>query len=619
MPTYKITSPDGRVFRVKGDSPPTENELNDIYSGMAEKTPSSDMPTSSSAAEQQAQPREQMPSRLRNDVTFLGSERLGKTASALFPRTAKMAAEGKSSGLQETLGAGADIMTLPFRGAASTIDPKERGLESVADITGEGKGFLQQLIRPVETAASVYTLPISGPLAGAKGAAMLGPKIMGAASKAAPFVERFAPALMAKAAGGASKFTKFADLISRTAPAVSAGALEGTTAGVAREGEEYAAGRGVSGGRLASNIGIGAAIPVAAPAILRPVNKALGSMAGALSGVGEKTLRKWGFGLGKGAKEITEAQTGAEVRATIKEMADNVGETITEKKVVDEALKKTPELSILPAIQELQAAKKALIEGKKNLGPYREAINEKIDDAINDLKDRAPGSKQNKFFKQKYSATAFKQMREDLDKRAIFDMEVSGDVKKYVNDAIVRARTKMKDQLINASPAEYKTAMQEWSRKLQLKDDLSDIIRSNDFENDVALRNRISRSTEAQKAIKDLGDLYGEDLLGKIELSKMAEELGPGRTPTILPRQSTGRSTLGGEIGRTVGPAAATLGTGALLGPAAAAVPLALSSPKVASKVLSLADLIEKFGVGAGRKGRIPIGIGIRSQNGGGQ
>ena len=408
------------------------------------------------------------------------------------------------------------------------------------------------------------------------------------------------------------------DLIGRMAPGVSAGALEGVTAGVAREGEEYAAGRGVSGGRLASNIGIGAAIPVAAPAILKPINKALGSVAGELSGVGEKTLRKWGFGLGKGAKEIQEAQTGAEVRSSIKGLTKNIGETITEKKVVDEALKKTPKLSVLPAIQELQAAKKSLIEGKENLSPYREAINKDLDDAINELKDRVPGAKQNKFFKQNYSATAFKDMREDLDKRAIFDMEVSGDVKKYVNDAIMRARTKMKQQLINAAPAEYKSAMQEWSRKLQLKDDLSEIIRSNDFENDVALRNRISRSTEAQKAIKDLGDLYGEDLLGKIELSKMAEELGPGRRPTVLPRQSTGRSTLGVQTAAAVPGAAATIGTSALLGLPAATVPLALSSPMAASKVLSLADLIEKVGVGAGRKGRIPIGIGIRSQNGGG-
>ena len=32
MPTYKIKSPDGRIVTLKGDSPPTEQELEQIFS-----------------------------------------------------------------------------------------------------------------------------------------------------------------------------------------------------------------------------------------------------------------------------------------------------------------------------------------------------------------------------------------------------------------------------------------------------------------------------------------------------------------------------------------------------------------------------------------------------------
>lgn len=34
MPTYRVTAPDGRTFRLAGDSPPTEQELEEVFSNM---------------------------------------------------------------------------------------------------------------------------------------------------------------------------------------------------------------------------------------------------------------------------------------------------------------------------------------------------------------------------------------------------------------------------------------------------------------------------------------------------------------------------------------------------------------------------------------------------------
>lgn len=39
MPTYRITGPDGRKFKVRGDAPPSETELEDIFAGMAGGAP----------------------------------------------------------------------------------------------------------------------------------------------------------------------------------------------------------------------------------------------------------------------------------------------------------------------------------------------------------------------------------------------------------------------------------------------------------------------------------------------------------------------------------------------------------------------------------------------------
>jgi hypothetical protein len=48
MPTYKITEPNnGKVFRLTGDSPPTEQELENIFSSLGKQSQKAEMPTPS--------------------------------------------------------------------------------------------------------------------------------------------------------------------------------------------------------------------------------------------------------------------------------------------------------------------------------------------------------------------------------------------------------------------------------------------------------------------------------------------------------------------------------------------------------------------------------------------
>ena len=39
MPTYRVTGPDGRTLRLTGDSPPTERDLEDIWSALEKQAP----------------------------------------------------------------------------------------------------------------------------------------------------------------------------------------------------------------------------------------------------------------------------------------------------------------------------------------------------------------------------------------------------------------------------------------------------------------------------------------------------------------------------------------------------------------------------------------------------
>ena len=53
MPTYEVIHPDGRVFELVGDSPPTEAELEEIFASSPSKAPPAPEPEPLDGAQQE--------------------------------------------------------------------------------------------------------------------------------------------------------------------------------------------------------------------------------------------------------------------------------------------------------------------------------------------------------------------------------------------------------------------------------------------------------------------------------------------------------------------------------------------------------------------------------------
>lgn len=199
---------------------------------------------------------------LRDDVTFLGSEKLGEFMSGIFPRTAKSVAEGESYGKQ-VLGAGLDQLSAG-RAVASLPEFRKGGrayMESLADT--EGDSFVGKTLRDPGTGAALLTAPVGG------------------------------------AALGAMRGT---GLATRLAAGAGVGAMEGAASAAAHQGERVNRGQGVDLGAAALETGVSAVAPAVIGGVLKGglklANKALGKAAQEFSGVSEEALRAYGTGLG---------------------------------------------------------------------------------------------------------------------------------------------------------------------------------------------------------------------------------------------------------------------------------------------------------------------------------
>lgn len=102
----------------------------------------------------------------RDQVTFLGSEGLGKLMADVFPRVARGTVEGKGGGSQAAAGL-LDALSYPGRSlAGSGVVPKGRtwrdGNPEVGKIHGDG--FVENVVRDPGTGASLLATPFTGGL-----------------------------------------------------------------------------------------------------------------------------------------------------------------------------------------------------------------------------------------------------------------------------------------------------------------------------------------------------------------------------------------------------------------------------------------------------------------------
>lgn len=146
MPTFKITDPStGKSVRITGDSAPSPEDIDYIFSTLPKEAPQPQGPG---------------------------------LKAAMFPRTAKAVENGVGYGKQ-VVGAGLDMLSLPGRAVASVFD-KDRGYnQSLADT--EGGNFVSKTVRDPGTAASLIAGPFAAPIAGAiRGGTLLAAPVAGA-------------------------------------------------------------------------------------------------------------------------------------------------------------------------------------------------------------------------------------------------------------------------------------------------------------------------------------------------------------------------------------------------------------------------------------------------------
>lgn len=239
-------------------------------------------------------------SNLREDVTFAGSEKAGKTASAFLPRTAKAVAEDKSYGNQAG-SAGLDLLSLVGRALMT-----EKGREGA-----KGNKF-RQMLGKEEAPQSDFDWRES--LADTQGKGFVDKVVrdpgMAAALMAAPFT------------AGLSSLPVYGRLAAQ-------GAAAGAASAGAHQAENVIQGEGVKAGQAAGEIALNALIPMAGKwgsgLLKKAGTKILHSVIKP-----EKAVQKAGFSRPgdpmHGSRAILEADRGGTLKSSLEQVENRIEE-----------------------------------------------------------------------------------------------------------------------------------------------------------------------------------------------------------------------------------------------------------------------------------------------------
>lgn len=354
-----------------------------------------------------------------------------------------------------------------------------------------------------------------------------------------------------------------------------AGAAGGAGNAAIHQADNYAQGKGVSPLAAAVEVAAGAAIPYAFKGIGMAAhfqNKVLGRLAQGFSGSSEEALRKFGFGFGQGAKDLSEAAGKQdEIGGRLVKMLNNLDEHIPEAKDIDKILPNIPDVSIENSVNSLRAAKKG--------GTFSEskAVNEKIDNKIAELQAAADPDGY-------IPAARFRNIRKEVDQLVgdSFGKE-SGD---YVG-ALKGVRHQMAEDLVASADAsgvpEYADKMRSLAQKYKAADKLEQFLgksaQTREARQESFVANLFGKNKKDRvRAVQGIQDLFGGDFLNDAKNAHLAAQLGEDGRASLLPTQSTGRALLG--------VAAAPLTAGGSL---------ALTSPRLAAGALATSGAIDRF------------------------
>lgn len=404
--------------------------------------------------------------------------------------------------------------------------------------------------------------------------------------------------LAATGIGAAGWILKGGKWLPTVAKGVGVGAAEGAASGLIHQAEDVALkGEEFSPKELAIETGVSAAAPAvisgAVGATTKFANFALGKLASQLSNVSEATLRKWGTGLGKGAKELQEIHgKQKQIGDQILDALENFDDYIPEKQIVDQALERMPPIPMKRTIDAAQSALNDIPMKNTNAAEVS-----KLKSVIKDIK--AKGAE--------LSATEFKKFRSQIDKIADFNSPGH----KHAEDAAIKIRRSMQKELLEVADAsgnpEVAPAMKVWSEKLGKRDAILEEIGGNakTRERKVGqfLSTLFNKNKETkQKALADISEVFGEDFVKQSKLLQMSDEIiweGGGKYAKVLPNMPTGKA------GAALTPGVAQVTTGLMTGNPSLVVSglgtMGAASPMVSSKMLSatsLADLVADKTIG---------------------
>ncbi len=485
---------------------------------------------------------------------------------AVFPR----ASEADNFG-SRVVGGMLDMTSLPGRFAASGgMTPMGPNLDNMAQVEGQGSGVSGFVDNMARDPALIPSMAVGGPVMNAAGKmGITGLRALGAM-----------------------------------------GAAEGlTSAGI------HQTDRALQGKQLQPGIAaLEAAGSTIAPFIPTMVNKGIGRLASGLAGPSEEALRTYGLGFGKGAKKLAEnAGKQNEIGLNLVDAIDNAHDFMPEKKVVDDALKGMPEVNIAKTVQLLQDQVDKLKNPVAGAAPFAE---EKA--AIRALEEdiKALRGSSTRFPKTKYPAEGVRDLRKRLDATASFTDDKATSI---VNQARIRARTQLKNDLIEAAKAsgnpQYVDAMETWSKHISDVDEIKGILGGNGTTRQQRAESFIANlhgknKTERQKLVGKLGGLFGQDFLEKAKFAKLAEELEPSTAlrasdgkPGWLPTQTTGKALVAPSVAASGFSLFLKTGDPKYLAMTAAG---SLGSPRVAAGTLGTLDALQTI-PGA------PVRAGLRS------
>ena len=295
-----------------------------------------------------------------------------------------------------------------------------------------------------------------------------------------------------------------------------------------------------------------------------------------LTGVSGEALQEVGLGFGKKAKALKAAsqESGAafNIGEDLVEKINNFDELIPEAKQVKEALKNMPDIPTKRVIKTLENSlvKNAVTDAATN-------SNAAIQRAIDNLKKAG----------ETLTATNFRKLRIQFDEGIEFGKPGFD----AVENSFSRARKSMAQDLRRAAKKSGNTAfqgtMKTFSKKMEAISKLSKKLgktrasqadRAETFVNTLFGKSKTAR----QGLVKDFDEIFGAGFFDEIKTAKLSAELGSKGVPTLLPKPGGSRQI--GAIGAGV--------VGGAVAPIVLPAVAALSSPKVASKLIALFDVI---------------------------